>query len=196
MDLKDIAKNYERMPDVEIVRIVTTDARGLRPEVFAIIEKEIKKRNLNPDILKGALAQNKEYSLEEIREYSRLLRNLPCPSCGNTSFRLNGTLTYTVTSFILFTSHRSDSFIGCPDCLNKKNNNAILSTALFGWWGVPWGLIKTPLYIYRNIMAKKYIGMEHPNDTLLNFTLANIGEIETYKENREKLQKIIMPRSY
>ena len=34
------------MSDVELERIATTDAHGLRLEVFEIIEQEIKKRNL------------------------------------------------------------------------------------------------------------------------------------------------------
>jgi len=196
MDIEDIARNYERMPDHEIIRIATTDARGLRPEVFGIIENEIRKRNLDPDLLKGAIAQNKEYTKDEIEYYSKLLQNLPCPICGNATSKLNGTLSYTVKSFILFTSYRADPSIGCPDCLDKKNNDAILSTALLGWWGLPWGLIKTPVYIYRNITAKKQNRVSHSNDTLLGFTLMNIGEIETYKDDKEKLKKIIKQRNY
>lgn len=46
LDLKDIEKNYEKMPDDEIVRIATTNATGLRPEVYGIIENEIKKETL------------------------------------------------------------------------------------------------------------------------------------------------------
>ena len=43
MDIKDIERHYERMSDSELIRIATTDAQGLRPEVFGIIENEIKK---------------------------------------------------------------------------------------------------------------------------------------------------------
>lgn len=64
LDIDNIAEYYKRMSNEELIRVSTQDARGLRPEVFEIIEKEIKKRNLNPDLLKGALAQNKEYSIE------------------------------------------------------------------------------------------------------------------------------------
>ncbi len=77
MDIKNIEKHYARMSDNEIIRVATTNARGLRPEVFGIIENEIKKRNLNPDLLKGVLAQNKEYSIEEIENNSKLLRDVP-----------------------------------------------------------------------------------------------------------------------
>ncbi|TKC10793.1 hypothetical protein FA048_11525 [Pedobacter polaris] len=191
MDIKDIEKNYERMSDNEIIRIATTNAYGLRPEVFGIIENEINKRNLNPDILKGAIAQNKDYSVEEIETYSKLLRDLPCPICEKYEEKLNGTISHTVKSFIFFTSSETELTIACPDCLDKKNNNAILSTALLGWWGIPWGLFKTPVYIYRNFKAKEKNRLENPNESLLSYTLGNIGEIESYKDNKEKLKDII-----
>jgi hypothetical protein len=194
MDIKRIEENYQRMSDSEIIRIATTDARGLRPEVFGIIENEIKKRNLNPNILQGAIAQNKEYSLSEVEQYSKLLRGLPCPICGNTHEKLNGTVSHTVKSFIFFTTYGTEPTIACPNCLDKKNDDAILSTALLGWWGVPWGLFKTPVYIYRNYMAKKDNRLDTSNNTLLSYTLGNIGEIETYKDNKEKLQEIIKRR--
>jgi hypothetical protein len=196
MDIKDIERHYEKMSDREIIRIATTDAYGLRPEVFGIIENEIKKRNLNPDILKGAMAQNKEYSRDEVESYSELLRELPCPLCGNTHDKLNGTISYTVKSFIFFTTYEKKPIIACPDCLDKKNNDAVLSTALLGWWGFPWGILRTPVYIYRNLKAKKENRLDVSNNTLLSYTLANIGELETYKENKDKLKEIIKPKKY
>ncbi len=194
MDIKRIEENYQRMSDDQIIKIATTDARGLRPEVYGIIENEIKKRNLNPNILQGAIAQNKEHSLAEVEQYSKLLRDLPCPICGNTHEKLNGTISHTVKSFIIFTTYGTEPTIACPDCLDKKNDDAILSTALLGWWGVPWGFFKTPIYIYRNYKAKKDNRLDTSNNTLLSYTLGNIGEIETYKDDKEKLKDIISRR--
>lgn len=191
MDLRDIEKHYERISDDEIIRIATTDACGLRPEVFEIIENEIKKRNLDPSILNGVLAQNKDHSFEEIEMYSKLLRDLPCPICGRINRKLNGTILHTVKSFIFVTEYEEKLIIACPDCLDKKNDEAILSTALLGWWGIPAGFFKTPVYIYRNLKSKKENRLEKANSTLLLFTLGNIGEIEAYKNNKEELGRII-----
>jgi hypothetical protein len=193
MEIEDIKKYYEKLPDSEIIRISTSDAQGLRPEVFEIIENEIKKRNLNPDILNGAIAQNKEYSESEVESYSNLLRDLPCPICGNAREKLNGTISFTVKSFLVFTSYSAIPTIACPSCLDNKNSDAIFSTLLFGWWGIPWGILKTPVYIYRNYKAKKENRIHHSNNTLLLFTLQNIGKIETYKESKSKLAEIIKP---
>ncbi len=192
-ELKD---KYAKMGDEELERIATQDAYGLRPEVFEIIESELKKRNLSLDILKGALAQNKEYTLEEIETCSELLRTLPCPICGNTNDKLNGTIAHTVKSFIIFTSSEIQPIIACPTCLDRKSNSVIISTILLGWWGIPWGIFKTPLYIYRNIKAKKQNHYEHSNDALISYTLTHIGRIETYKSDKEKLREVINMKDY
>lgn len=194
MDLKAIEKNYERMSDDELIRIATTKADGLRPEVFGIIEKEINKRKLNPNLLKGAEAQNREYALEEIEAYSELLRILPCPICGSSKAKLNGTILYTVRSFIFVTSYKKEPIIACPDCLDNESKKSLISTALLGWWGFPWGLIKTPEYIYKNYIAKQGNRIEVASGALISFTLFNIGEIETYKTDAEKLREIIRKR--
>ena len=190
-DLKDIAENYSRKTDSELIHIATEKAQGLRPGVLEIIENELKKRNLSLNILEGAKAQNREYSLAEITELSQKLRSLPCPLCGNKTAKLNGTIMHTAKSFVIFSFFRKEPIIGCPDCLDKKNKESIISTALLGWWGIPWGILKTPFYIYNNIKSKKTNRIAEPNETLLSFTLENIGQIETYKEDTEKLKQII-----
>ena len=101
-DLKDIAINYSRKTDSEIIHIATQNAKGLRPGVFEIIEKELIKRNLDLNILNGIEAQNKTYTFEEVEELSLKIRELACPICGSRTSKLNGTIMHTVKSFIYF----------------------------------------------------------------------------------------------
>ena len=136
----------------------------------------------------GAPAQ---YSIEDIYNYADLVRQLPCPVCHRTTQPLNGTILYTVKSFIVLTYSRRKPLIACPDCLNKKNNLAIVSTAILGWWGFPWGLINSPQYIYKNVAAKKHNRMRQPNEVLLSLTLQHVNEIEANKNNPERLKEII-----
>jgi cytochrome c-type biogenesis protein CcmH/NrfF len=136
----------------------------------------------------------KQYTIEEIQNYADLVRQLPCPVCQRTTLPLNGSILSIVRSFLVFTYSRKKPLIACPDCLNKKNNLAITTTALLGWWGFPWGLIKTPQYIYQNVMAKKQIKRKQPNDVLLSLTFMNAAEIEANKNNPEKLKEIIKPK--
>lgn len=190
-DLKDIAEHYAKKSDSDILHLATQNAAGLRPGVLEIIENEIQKRNLDPNLLEGAKAQNRVYSFEEINELSQKLRSLPCPVCGSTAAKLNGTILHTVKSFIFFSSFRKEPIIACPDCLDKKNQEAIVSTALLGWWGIPWGILKTPIYIYHNSKAKKENRVGASNGTLLGFTQQHVGQIETYKNDTEKLKQIL-----
>lgn len=191
-DLKDIAYNYSRKTDSELIHIATENAQGLRPGVMEIIENELKKRNLNLNILEGVKAQNREYSLEEIKDLSQVLRTLPCPICEDETVKLNATVIHTAKSFVFFSTFRKEHIIGCPDCLDKKNKESIISTALLGWWGLPWGILKTPFYIYNNFREKRYNHAVESNENLLSFTMLNIGQIEAYKEIPEKLKQIIM----
>lgn len=136
----------------------------------------------------------KQYTIEDIQNYADLVRQLPCPVCQRTTQPLNGSVISIVRSFLVLTYSRKKPIIACPDCLNKKNNLAIASTALLGWWGFPWGLIKTPQYIYQNVMAKKRNKSSQPNDVLLSLTLMNAHDIEVNKHNTEKLKEIITPK--
>ena len=190
-DLKDIADYYSKKSDSELVQIATEKASGLREGVLEIIESEIQKRQLNPNLISGAIAQNRRYSLDEITKLATILQNLPCPLCRNKTAKLNATFMFTAKSFILFSVFRKEAIVGCPACLNKKNQEAINSNLLLGWWGLPEGLLKTPLYIYYNIKAKRQNNAVQPTEALLNFTLENVGQIETYKDDVEKLLKII-----
>lgn len=196
MDLWEIRKNYETMSDSKLIDVITTNAQGIQPEVFEIIENEIKKRNLDPDLLKVLVAQNEQHTIEDIYHYAELLRNLLCPICFNTHDKLNGTIYYTIKSIIITTLTQTKVIIACPDCLDKQNRKAIVSCLLLGWWGIPWGILKTPVYIYRNLKAKEENRMSDPNGPLLSFTADHIGEIKAFENNSEKLDDVIRDLRY
>jgi hypothetical protein len=191
IDLKQIEKNYSLKEDYEIERIVTSKSQGLRPEVYQIIENEIKKRNLNPNLLQGVVAQNREYSIDEIIDYSTVLRNLPCPYCNSKTKKLNGVFVYSIKSFILFTSTEINRYVGCAECLDSKCNKTLVSNLFLGWWSFPIGLIKTPFYIYKNLNSKKLHRTNNSSDALISFVENNIGYIESYKNDEAKLKTLI-----
>lgn len=191
IDIQIVRENYQRMSDDELVRIATQDAAGLTPEAQEVIREEIEKRKLDTNIIKGVQAQNKSYTEEEIDEYCNLARNLSCPKCGSNSENLNGTMTSDVMSFIIFTYYERKLKVACPDCLDEANNNALIKTIILGWWGIPWGFIRTIQAIGHNIKSKRTNRLETPNDHLRSFVLSNIGQFETYKKDNEKLQQII-----
>jgi predicted nucleic-acid-binding Zn-ribbon protein len=191
IDIKFVQERYERMSDDELIRIATQDAYGLTPEAMEVVKAEIQKRGLDENISKGVEAQNKSYAIEEIDTYCDIVSNLSCPSCGNMTERLNATMTGEVMSFIFFTTYNKKIKVGCPHCLDKANSNALTKTALLGWWGFPWGVIRTPQAIALNIKSKRTNHLPGHNDYFRSFTLGVIGELETYKNNKEKLLQIL-----
>jgi predicted nucleic-acid-binding Zn-ribbon protein len=191
IDIQFVQETYQRMTDEELIRIATQDAYGLTPEAMEVVKAEIRKRGLDENISKAVDAQNKTYTTAEIDVYCDIISNLSCPSCGNTSNRLNATMTGEVISFVFFTQYRKKIKVACPDCLDKANNNALLKSAVLGWWGIPWGIIRTPQAIAVNLKNKRTNHLDTHNDFLRGFALGNIGEIETYKHNKERLLQII-----
>src|SRR5437588_12651484 len=100
-------------------------------------------------------------------------------------------MTAETMSFIFFTQRESKIIVASPQILDKANDAALMKTVLLGWWGFPWGIIRTIQSIAVNVKSKKTNHLDTPNDHLRGFVLAKIGEIETYKDNREKLLQII-----
>ncbi|MEP7318843.1 MAG: hypothetical protein ABI921_08870, partial [Panacibacter sp.] len=155
IDIEFVREAYQKMPDQELIRVLTQDAAGLTPEAQEVVKEEIKKRNLDPNIIKGVDAQQKSYTNAEIDVYCEIIQRLPCPVTGSTSEKLNATLTAEVTSFIFFTQYREKIIIGSPDILDKASSAALKKTALLGWWAIPEGILKSIKAIVINIESKK-----------------------------------------
>lgn len=191
IDIQFVRENYQRMTDNELIRVATQDAAGLTPEAQEIVKEEIERRKLDAGIIKSVYAQNKSYTIAEIDEYCNLTRNLSCPVCGTSSAMLNATMTSEVISLILFTQYRQQLKVACPACLDKANNSALTKTIILGWWGIPWGFIRTIQAIGHNIKSKKNNHLVASNDYLRSFVLSRIGQFEAHRDNKEMLQKII-----
>lgn len=193
MELSKIEDNYKRMTDEEIIRIVTHNSEGLRDEVYAIIENEIIKRKLNPDLLKALYSHDNSYSLEQIEAFANILRDLACPICNNKIHKLNASEIYYIKSAVLFTTSKIKTIVACPPCLDRMNKKAMDSNLALGWWGLPWGLLKTPYYLFKNYTSKNENWLPFANKSLLNFAFINISSIEAFQNDTEELNKLIKP---
>ena len=175
------------MHDAEIERIASNDGKWIHPEVLKIIEKEIRIRNLNKDLINGLYAQNKTYTSEELKYYSDIIRALPCPICESNSTKLNGTCFEEITGFVFVIVNKVAARIACPNCLDKIIEDANQNTLLMGWLDLPFGLLKTYFIIRKNNKIKLENRIDSANNSLNSFVLGNIGEIELIKNNPQKL---------
>lgn len=191
IDIQLVKDHYARIGNEELIHIATKDAAGMTPEAQEVIKAELRSRNLDSSFIKGVEAQNREHSLADISTYCEILRALDCPKCGSTGYKLNATLTNQVMSFIILTQRSKKIVIACPDCLDRANNNALLTTVAMGWWGIPWGPIRSIMAIADNISYKKSNRIDQPTPLMMQVAASAAGQIETYKEDKAKLQALI-----
>jgi hypothetical protein len=188
---EQLSITYKNLPDDKLIRLAITDAAGLRPEALELLKAEIKSRGLDEGIIRGIEVQLNDIDDSQLNNYVTLVRNQACPTCGDQSQQLNAALSSTVISAIIFTHYKKAFSIGCPSCLKKANQKATLKTALLGWWGFPWGLIRTPRALVYNIRTGKRINTGEPTDILVDFIKNNTGIIESVKNNDQSLQVLL-----
>ena len=78
-----------------------------------------------------------------------------CPRCKGKG-PIDVRMSHSVWSAVFMTSWKSTPHLTCRSCGIKSQAIDAVSSALLGWWGVPWGLLVTPVQIGKNIagMAK------------------------------------------
>lgn len=69
-----------------------------------------------------------------------------------------------VWSALVLTNWSSHPAISCRGCALKRQAGSLLSCLVLGWWGLPWGLVWTPVQVIRNI-----VGMVKPPERKLWF---------------------------
>jgi hypothetical protein len=62
-----------------------------------------------------------------------------------------------VTSFLIISQRRSATYSGTVDQLEDIARGARTHNLLLGWWGVPFGVIWTPMALTRNARAMRQL---------------------------------------
>jgi hypothetical protein len=76
----------------------------------------------------------------------------PCPKCGGPG-PVDVYTSHKVWSVVVLTSWRSTSQISCRGCGRKSQWTAVAFSTVLGWWGLPFGLVITPIQIGRNLVG-------------------------------------------
>lgn len=186
-DIEQLKTTYKNLSDDKLSRLAITEAANLRPEALEVLKAEIKSRGLDGDIANGISAQFIDTGSLEFDSYVSLIRSQPCPVCAGTLLPLNAAVIGTVKSFILVTQYKKKVMIACPNCLQNANQSATNTTALLGWWGLPWGIIRSAQALTRNVKSARQLRSGEPTDTLISFIKTNIGVIEGVRKNKQSL---------
>lgn len=81
-----------------------------------------------------------------------------CPRCSGAG-PIDVHVNHKIWSVVFLTSWNSSPRICCRSCGLKGQIGGTVFSLLFGWWGIPHGIILTPIQIFRNL-----IGIVHPPD--------------------------------
>ena len=191
VDAGFVKEFYGKLSDQELIRIVSQDAGGITPEAMQVIKEEIAARNLNPGLTDIVAAQNKAYTIEELDELAIVLEALPCPNCKKTGMPLTAVVLSRTMRFVVVTQHSTRLIEGCGECVKAESNSNLGVSLLLGWWGFPWGIIRTIQSIKKYMDAQSALQQPGVNDYMRSFVLSNIGLLTMYKNDPQRLSTII-----
>lgn len=191
MDSSTLKQYYRQLPDFKIIRLATEETDSLSAEALNVLKAEIETRKLGLDLDNLIKLQANPLNDADIGAYEILISSLPCPYCGQTNTALNGSTVYKNIGFIIFSIYTKELKVGCPSCLDRLNFRANLLSAVFGWWGIPWGIINTVKALRGNYKSHKENSALTPNSSLRKFIKVNHVLIEANKDSHDKLFSFI-----
>ena len=90
-----------------------------------------------------------------------------CPKCKGPG-PIDVHNAYSVWSAVYLTSWKTQPHIACKTCGRRAQVQALFFSFFFGWWGIPFGFILTPVQIARNIGAiRRESSLTEPSPDLL-----------------------------
>ncbi|KAM3091627.1 hypothetical protein ACKFKF_32840 [Phormidesmis sp. 146-12] len=122
-----------------------------------------------------SLVAAQEIPEDHLREQVRLLHQSACPRCKGQG-PVDAHTSHRVWSALVLTSWSSRPHICCRKCGRIEQLKDSLLSLFVGWWGIPWGLIMTPIQVVRNVMG--FLGgptPTKPSDELYRLVQINIG---------------------
>ena len=187
-----LKEKYRKFSDEKLMHIAAEDAAKLRPEALALLQEELEARGLAEVAQKEIDAQFRMLSEPEIEEYCALIQAAPCPICHSATKPLNATVTSKVSSFIFLTTWKEELAIACPSCLDKLSEDATSHSIIVGWWGIPWGIIRTIKAISSNKKLAKSHHVSYPNASLKAFVVDNVRSLDKIKGNVNQLHAFLI----
>ena len=157
-----LADRYRRMPDDGLLNLARDG--GLDPLALDLLRAEITRRKLRPPV-----AADADLSEADVDRLAAAVRALPCLECNRTDAPLNAGDVSKTMSFMLFTTHDRETLVACPSCLGRRARSALVTSLVLGWWGIPWGPIRTVQSIAANVRTLRGRTSPEPTPALRQF---------------------------
>jgi hypothetical protein len=98
----------------------------------------------------GAASNAVQIPPEELEKIVRSLHQGNCPKCNGPG-PVDVHTSHKVFSVLVMTRWSSHPEVCCRSCGRSKQVGGAVFSAILGWWGIPWGLIMTPVQVCRNV---------------------------------------------
>ena len=89
---------------------------------------------------------------ESVRQFIRSVHEGKCPRCQGPG-PVDVHTSYRVWSALVLTSWSSRPAVTCGSCGTKSKLGNLVYCLFLGWWGLPFGVLITPVQIGRNLVA-------------------------------------------
>lgn len=152
MTFEEIWKNKS---DREL-EIAANEITNYTEEAEQIIRSELRRRGMvePPEFTRGMyglLFTDKETETY-LKAQVQAIHQGRCPRCGGCG-PVDVHMSYWIWSAILLTHWGTSQNICCRKCARNKQIIATLLCSILGWWGFPWGFLRTPIQIFLNLVA-------------------------------------------
>lgn len=97
-----------------------------------------------------ALFEGVQVSDEAVAEFAAQLHQGPCPLCGGEG-PVDVHTSHWIWSALVLTSFKSTPEVCCQGCGTKSKLKGAASSFVLGWWGMPFGLLITPVQVVKNL---------------------------------------------
>lgn len=97
-----------------------------------------------------------------------------CPSCGGQG-PIDAHASYRVISVILVTQYATHVNLGCTSCGRKVIAKNLAITFFAGWWGLPSGLLLTPIYLVMGAVSLFKAGARTPSARLRSIVATQLA---------------------
>jgi hypothetical protein len=120
-----------------------------------------------------------------VRQETLKLHGGNCPHCSG-SGPVDLHTTYRVWSAIVVTSWSSRPVVSCNSCATKRALGDAAYSLVLGWWGLPWGILATPVQVVRNVVAMvRRPDPDVPTEALQNMVRMHIAQNRLAQATRQ-----------
>ena len=89
---------------------------------------------------------------QDVDELANEIHSGACPICHNRK-GVEVRKSYDIASFVFYSRYQTLKHICCRTCGLKKQSLSFIGSLFLGWWGIPWGILITPVQLVSNIVA-------------------------------------------